>query len=226
MKKMLWILTALLLPSLSFAQSKGDMIVFQGPTGAMSTLANKNQRSTADEEQTALAKVLGNLSDEGLAFKQVIDGFKIKANLLLSNGQQNDAAVAEKVVSELVSQGNLTETFNSYITVQTNRADLLNKALATSIDEQYQNLSSKEISESYVGILVTRYLDKKNAESQKRAMLKERQALLRYLNQLDGVLLSDYLNDNLGKCNLPQEKLSQAKRWQQELAAALIAPMF
>lgn len=226
MKKMLWILTALLLPSLSSAQSKGDMIVFQGPTGAMSTLANKNQRSTADEEQAALAKVLGNLSDEGLAFKQVIDGFKIKANLLLSNGQQNDAAVAEKVVSELVSQGNLTETFNSYITVQTNRADLLNKALATSIDEQYQNLSSKEISESYVGILVTRYLDKKNAESQKRAMLKERQALLRYLNQLDGVLLSDYLNDNLGKCNLPQEKLSQAKRWQQELAAALIAPMF
>ena len=225
MKQMLWILTVSLLPSLSFAQSRGDMLPFQGPTGAMSTLANKNKRSTADEEQTALAKVLGNLSEEGKAFKQVIDGFKLMAGLLLSNGQQDDAAVAEKVVSELVSQGNMAEAFNSYITIQKNRGALLNKALETSITGQYQNLPAKDISEAYLGTLVNRYLDKKNAESQKRAMLNERQALLRYLNQLDGVLLSDYLNDNLEKCNLSQEELSQAKRWQQELAAAMIAPM-
>ena len=224
MKKMLWILTVSLLPSLSLAQSRGDMIVFQGPTGAMATLANKNQRSTAEEEQTALAKVLGNLSDEGLAFKQVIDGFKTAVGTLLSNEQQDDTATVNRVVSELVSQGYMAEALNSYITIQQNRADLLDKALSASAIEP-EKLPAKEVSGAYLGAFLGRYIDRRNADSQKRGMLKERQALLRYLNQVDSILLSDYLNNNLGKCTLSQDILSQAKRWQQELAAAMSVPM-
>ena len=223
MKKMLLILTASLLPSLSFAQSRGDMIVFQGPAGAMSTLANKNQRSTA-EEQAALAKVLGNLSDEGQAFKQVIDGFKIAVGSLLSNEQQNDAATVDKVVSELVSEGYMAEAFNSYVTIQKNRMDLLDKALSSSAIEA-DKLPAKDVSEAYLGALVGHYLDKKNADAKKRGMLKERQVLLRYLNQFGENSLADYLTDNLGKCTLSQETVSQADRWQQELAAALSVPL-
>lgn len=226
MKKMLWILTVSLLPSLSFAQSRGDMLPFQGPTGAMSTLANKNQRPTAAEEQAALAKVLGNLSDEGQAFKQVIDGFKAAVGLLLSNGQQNDeAATVNAVVSELVSQGYMAEAFNSYITIQKNRVELLEKATSSFVTDQVQSVPAENVPGAYLGALVSHYLDKRSADSKKRSMLKERQALLRHLNQLDGILLSDYLNDNLGKCTLTQEALSQAKRWQQELAAAMSVPM-
>ena len=155
MKKMLWILTVSLLPSLSLAQSRGDMIVFQGPTGAMATLANKNQRSTAEEEQTALAKVLGNLSDEGLAFKQVIDGFKTAVGTLLSNEQQDDTATVNRVVSELVSQGYMAEALNSYITIQQNRADLLDKALSASAIEP-EKLPAKEVSGAYLGAFLGR----------------------------------------------------------------------
>lgn len=225
MKKMLWILTALLVPSLSFAQSRGDMLPFQGPTGAMSTLANRDHRSTAEAEQTALAKVLSNLSEEGQAFKQVIDGFKLAVGAQLSNEQQNDATAIDKVVSELVSQGYMAEAFHSYITIQNHRADLLNKALEAPLLDSPESLPAKDVSEAYLGLFLVRYIDRKNAESKKRNMLTERQALLRYLNQFDNILLSDYLNNNLAKCTFPQEILSQAERWQQELTAAQVVPM-
>lgn len=223
MKKVLWILTAVLLPSLSFAQSRGDMLPFQGPTGAMSTLAGKNQRPTAEEEQTALAKVLGNLSDEGKAFKQVMDGFKTVVGSLLSNEQENDAAVVDQVVSELVSKGYMAEAFHSYITIQQKRADLLDKALEAS-KVHPETLPAKEVSGAYVGSLVSHIIDSRHADAQKRDMLKERQALLRYLNQFGHISLADYLDNNLAKCTLSQEVLSQAKRWQQELAAATSVP--
>lgn len=223
MKKVLWILTAVLLPSLSFAQSRGDMLPFQGPTGAMSTLAGKNQRPTAEEEQTALAKVLGNLSDEGKAFKQVMDGFKTVVGSLLSNEQENDAAVVDQVVSELVSKGYMAEAFHSYITIQQKRADLLDKALEAS-KVHPETLPAKDVSEAYLGAFISHSIDQRNADAQKRDMLKERQALLRYLNQFGHISLADYLDNNLAKCTLSQEVLSQAKRWQQELAAATSVP--
>ncbi|MBR4681855.1 MAG: hypothetical protein IKP06_00910 [Elusimicrobiaceae bacterium] len=223
MKKVLWILTAVLLPSLSFAQSRGDMLPFQGPTGAMSTLAGKNQRPTAEEEQTALAKVLGNLSDEGKAFKQVMDGFKTVVGSLLSNEQENDAAVVDQVVSELVSKGYMAEAFHSYITIQQKRADLLDKALEAS-KVHPETLPAKEVSGAYVGSLVSHIIDSRHADSKKQEMLKERQALLRYLNQFDNISLAGYLDNNLDNCTLSQDVLSQAKRWQQELAVATSVP--
>lgn len=234
MKKMLWILTVLLVPSLSFAQSRGDMLPFQGPTGSMSTLANKDQRSTAKAEQTALIKALSNLSEEGQAFKQVIDGFKLAVGAQLSNEQQNDTTAVDKVVSELVSRGHMTEAFNSYVTIQAHRVELMTKALRSSpiesagisTVESVTNLPADKVEESASLIpLIVHAIDEKRLHTQKQAMLKERHALLRYLNQFDNVLLSDYLNNNLTKCTFPQDVLLQAERWQQELAAAQSVPM-
>ena len=227
MKQMLWILTVLLVPSLSFAQSRGDIIVFEGGlAGTMSTSANKNQRSTAEEEQTALDKVLGNLSEEGQAFKQVIDGFKVAVGAQLSGEQQNDTTAVDKVVSELVSRGNVTEAFNSYVTIQAHRMKLMGKALKTPAVEPASNLPVGKMEES-AGLIpsIVRAIDEKRVQTQQQAMFKERQALLRYLNRFDNMLLSDYLNSHLTKCTFPQEVLLQAEHLQQELAAAQSVPM-
>ena len=227
MKKMLWILTAALLPSLSFAQSRGDMLPFQGPSGTMSTLANKDHRSTAEKEQAALAEVLSHLSEEGQAFKQVIDGFKSAVSAQLSNEQQNDTTAIDNVVAELVSKGYMTEAFNSYVTIQEHRMKLMGKALKVSCAEPSSNLSAEKVGES-VSLISSIILavDEKRAHTQQQTMRKERQALLRYLNQFDGILLSDYLNNTLANSTWPQDVLSQARLWQQELEAAQTVPMF
>ena len=222
MKKMMWILAVLVWPSLSFAQSRGDMIMFQGPTGAMSTLAKNNQRSTANE-QTALEKTLSNLSEEGQAFKQVIDGFKQTVGAYLADGQNEaDVAGIDGLVAELVCKGYMGEAFNSYLTIQKNRIELMEKALAAPGAESTDNLPADKKEES-VGLIpaIVRAYDVKRVNTQKHNMLKERNALLKYLNTVDGVNLSDYLNDHLANCTLSEDVQESAKQWQQVLAAAM-----
>lgn len=221
MKKVMWILTVLLVPSLSFAQSRGDMLPFQGPTGAMATLA-KPVGEPAASEQSVLDQKLSNLSDEGIAFKQVIDGFKSGIGLQLTDEQtRNNAEVAEQVMSVLTEQGALTQAFASYLAIQQNKMTLAQQALDATPTMLSQNSSVKDVSGGdYLGTFVNYRIEERKVAYKKQRMLEERQALLQYLNQSNDITLADYIIDHLMISSLPHSDKERIFQWVAELNAA------
>ena len=220
MKKMMWILTVLLLPSLSFAQSRGDMLPFQGPSGSMATLAPSVE--PAASEQSVQDKKLSNLSDEGIAFKQAIDVFKSGIGLQLTNEQKrNDAEVVAQVMSVVTEQGSLSQAFASYLAIQQHKMELTQKTVEAASNITSQQLSGQDVSRGYyVDLMINLRLAKKRAEKQRQSMLEERQVLLAYLNQSGDITLADYLLDHLMTSSLSHSDKERVFQWVVELNAA------
>jgi len=220
MKQMMWILTVLLLPSLSSAQSRGDMLPFQGPTGAMATLASS--REPAASVQSVQEQTLSDLSDEGVAFKQVIDIFKSGIGLQLTNGQKrNNAEVIKQIMSALTEQGQIAQAFASYLTIQQHKMALAQQALAAEGNVLDQSMSVKDVSGGdYLSFAINRRIQERRAESQREKMLEERQALLGYLNQSGDITLADYLSAHVETSSLSQTDKGSILQWISELNAA------
>ena len=220
MKQMMLILTVLLLPSLSSAQSRGDMLPFQGPTGSMATLASSCE--PAAPKQSVQDKKLSNLSAEGATFKQVIDVFKSGIGLQLTNGQtRNNAEVVEQVMSALIEQGPIARAFSSYLAIQQHKMALAQQALEAASNMLSQNSSVKDVSGGdYLGSVISRRVEERKAEFQKKSMLAERQTLLAYLNQSGDITLADYLSNHLEASSLSQADKDRISQWISELNAA------
>ena len=220
MKQMMWILTVLLLPSLSSAQSRGDMLPFQGPRGAMATLASS--REPAASAQSVQEQILSDLSEEGVAFKQVIDIFKSGIGLQLTNGQKrNNAEVVEQIMSALTEQGQIAQAFSSYLIIQQHKMTLAQQALAAEGSMLNQNVSGKDVSGGdYLSFAINRRVEERKVESQREKMLKERQALLRYLNQSGDITLADYLSVHVETSSLLPADKESILQWINELNAA------
>jgi len=222
MKQKVLVLTVLLLPSLAFAQSRGDMLPFQGPTGAMAGITQTHQTKVSDRNQAALYKVLENLSEEGASFKTAIDNFKSHVNTYLVRTDNNSVETVNDVVVELNA---LTANFEGYLSAQQVRLNVLKGAAAQPECNTTSCFVAESLSWYYISERVNSAMANRRLERAEKAMQNERIALMKYLNELDGGTLSDYLNMNLVNCSFDEEMLQQATKWQTELAAAATAPL-
>ena len=149
----------MVLPSLLLAQSKGDMLPFQGPNGAFAGMFKSSTKTV-----TKPAKDWSYLSEEGVALKRVIDQFKNRVEY-------------SSVVEEL-NQGYLTDAYTAYMAIQQAKVDLLDITIAL-----YESDNAQADTYQTVENAVALQVALQQKEIKVRAMTKEKNDLLNYLNK-------------------------------------------